>query len=538
MRLIRITKNDADVQFDGSISADVNIESGSKMCIEGLSLGIKEADIEIPGGSGLITYTQGTKVYSVDVARSEPYTTTNGSELIDAITDGLNENIIYYPANADPQNAITIGMEFRASITNAGKVAFQAFKGTVGELKATGATAEWESSAGINVPPAAAPNQIAWGVNVPVPDGECRPSLIQLPIPRGSAYMETTIYDAVKAGGTSTTPDRNGVWLCYTTKDLSALPVEQLRAELETDAGRIKYCNYGVGATILAANQIQATTIINGVAAPLGAPTTTAVVLGDIKNPRIRLDRSGKKIYATTWNVDAAAISQNIGDDVLTTQELYQFLVFWDRDTYIEISQVQACIGPFANDTIASFIPEGDADLGVGSGVAIKPIYFPPQGINATYNLYQPDYARTANHLTFPNTDVASYLGYNSVRVPISGSRSGINFSANASYRYGPRLLTDTIIVLSDTIPLVSYDTTRTNNDGEGQQRSILAVVPVSSANAGSVSYKGNEMWLDIRNNQPMTLRNLRFRLVDGAYLPLETIGQASLVILVKGPKE
>jgi hypothetical protein len=272
----------------------------------------------------------------------------------------------------------------------------------------------------------------------------------------------------------------------------------------------------------------------------LGLPGVTKVTSGDIKNPRIRLTRAGTKVIGSTWNIDvpvAASEVINIAPLPANTQ-FWQFVVFWDRDTFIQISQVQACIGPYATDTPASYIDDNLADAGVGLGVAIKPIYDPPQGINALYNKYQPDYSITANVLEFPTSALSAFLGYKSKRNPVSGTRSSINFIVNASYRYGPRLLSDSIIVLSETIPIVSYDSTRTNQDGEGQQRSILGVVPVSPANLGTVSFQGREIFLDIRNNQPMTLRNLRFRLVDGEYLPFETIGQASMVILVKGPDE
>lgn len=533
MRLIRITDADADGRFDGTINADLVIEKGSKICLESLALTLDDSKIQIPAGRGDISYSQNGFAYNVDVAREAPYSTGAGNELLDVITEGLNLAANYYPENPDPQQEATIGIEFRAAVNNTGKVAFQAYKGMVGEL----AKSNWEYSTNINVPNVAPPGQIAWGVNVALADGESRPAQIQFPIPRGSAYLEATINRAVSSG-VATNPDRNGVWLCYTKEDLSALPVEQLRAALETGPGRTTYANYGVGITILAGNQVQALSIKNGVATPLGIPTTTAVGDGDIKNPRIRLSRANGLVIASSWNLDVPVAFNDAIDPVDADADLYQFVVFWDRDTYIKISQVQACISPYATDTLPSYVDEPNADLGVGSGVAIKPTYDPPQGIDITYNKYQPNYSRTNNFLDLADPDVSTFLGFRSSRIPVSGTRSSINFIANAAYRYGPRLLSDSIIVLSESVPIVSYDSTIIDGDGDGQQRSILGVVPVSSANLGSVSYQGREIFLDIRNNQPMTLRNLKFRLVDGEYLPLDVIGQASIVILVKGPDE
>jgi hypothetical protein len=535
MRLIRITDADGDGRFDGTINADVVVEEGSKMCIESLALEIYESEIEVVKGANKVTYTQGATNYVADLGTTV-YSTNQGDALLADLENEFNRSASYYPENAAPQSAQIIGMDYRAAVNATGKVGIEARKGTVGELP----DSDWESSSGINKPPVVAPAQIYWGVNEAVADGNCRVAQVsRAAIPAGNAYLEATIYNAV-TGGVATNPERNGVWLCYTSEDLNELPVEQLRQELETPAGRIKYCRYGVGISINAGNQVQAISIENGLVSTLGLPTTTAVTPGTISNPRIRLTRSDGGIVASSWNVDVpVAVSETLTafEELEPTEDLYQFVVFWDRDNYIEVSQVQGCLSPYANAKIATYVKEEDADVGLGAP-AIRTIYLQPQGYDATYNKYQPDYTPTANYLTFETDALASFLGFRAKRTPLTGSRTGINFVANAVFRYGPRLLSDTIIVLSETVPLVSYDTTRTNQDGQGQQRSILAVVPVSPANTGSVSYRGRETWLDVHNNQPLTFRNLRFRLVTGDYVPMRIFGQASLTILIRGPHE
>lgn len=537
MRLIRITDADGDARFDGTINSDVVVERGSKMCIEGLTLEIDESEIQLVQGNDDITYSQDGFTYSTDLP-TKTYSTNEGDVLLDRITNDLNSDALYYPENSLPQTNKTLGIEFRAAVNNTGKVSLEARKGELGEL-ATGPNGAWEYDDRIIFTDNGPPAQIYWGVNSAVPDGECRVAEVQkFHAPKGSSYMEATIYNAV-SGGVATTPDRNGVWLCYTTEDLNDVPVLDLEAALETPEGRIKYCRYGVGAKILAGNQIQAISIENGLEADLGAPTTTAVTQGTISNPRIRLTRGADGVIASTWNIDVpVAVNDALTDfEALGSKKLWQFVVFWDRSTYIQISQVQASISPFANDTITSYSKEEDADLALGAP-GIKPIYHPPQGIDLAFNKYQPVYATSANFFQFASTSLSRFLGFRYSRIPLAGTRTAINFVANASYRYGPRLLNDTIIVLSENVPLVSYDTTQTGFDGAGQQRSILAVVPVSRANNGDVRYIGDKTWLDIKNEQALTFRNLRFRLTNGDYSPLRTYGQSSLTLLIKGPGE
>jgi hypothetical protein len=225
MRLIRITDADGDGRFDGTINADVVVEEGSKMCIESLALEIYESEIEVVKGANKVTYTQGATNYVADLGTTV-YSTNQGDALLADLENEFNRSASYYPENAAPQSAQIIGMDYRAAVNATGKVGIEARKGTVGELP----DSDWESSSGINKPPVVAPAQIYWGVNEAVADGNCRVAQVsRAAIPAGNAYLEATIYNAV-TGGVATNPERNGVWLCYTSEDLNELPVEQLRA--------------------------------------------------------------------------------------------------------------------------------------------------------------------------------------------------------------------------------------------------------------------------------------------------------------------
>jgi hypothetical protein len=538
MRILRVTTNKPDGRFEGLLSADLVVQPNARLALANAAFEIAESEIVIGPKNNELEYTQGSETYKARID-SRTYSTNQGNDLLTNIEKALNSTAEFYPGVGNEQ---MIGMEYRVALNNSGKVSFEARKGEVGELVSPStAKTYWEAAAGINVPDVASPGQIVWGVNTGVPDGQCRPAQIAYSIPTGNAYMECTIHTADDGGPQlPANPERSGVWLCYTPEDLSSLPVESLRTALQTEAGRIKYCWRGVGCGIVPAGggTVDYYGIVKGVALQFGVTSANPVVAGAIDNPRIRLSRSKANTFVVSaWDKDATVVNDELlppGPDEVEFAELFQFVVLWGQDTHISISQVQACVSPFAKDALVSESEEDAPDVGLGA-TPIKPVYYEPQGATLADNLYQPNYAVTGNALDFEGSDLAAFLGFRFARSPLSGFRNGINFVANANYRFGPRLTSQSVVCLSESIPLVSYDTTQVGALGQGQLRSILAVIPVSASNDGKIAWEaGNLFWVDVHNKKPLQLRSLKFRLVDGSYNSISTFGLASLVILIE----
>ena len=537
MRILRVTDGRGDGRFEGLLSADLVVQPNARLALANAAFEIAESEIVIDPTNNELEYTQGSETYKARID-SRTYSTNQGHDLLTNIQNALNSTAEFYPGVGNEQ---MIGMEYRVALNNSGKVSFEARKGEVGELVSPStAKTYWEAAAGINVPDVASPGQIVWGVNTAVPDGQCRPAQIAYSIPTGNAYMECTIHTAA-VGGPATNPERSGVWLCYTPEDLSSLPVDSLRTALQTEAGRIKYCWRGVGCGIVPAGggTVDYYGIVKGVATQFGVTSANPVVAGAIDNPRIRLSRSEANTFVVSaWDKDATVDDNLLNGGLIEPDEefaeLFQFVVLWGQDTHISISQVQACVSPFAKDQLVSESEEDAPDVGLGA-TPIKPVYYEPQGATLADNLYQPNYAVTGNALDFEGSDLAAFLGFRFARSPLAGFRNGINFVANANYRFGPRLTSQSILCLSETIPLVSYDTTAVDGLGQGQLRSILSVIPVSGSNDGKIAWEaGNLFWVDVHNKKPLQLRSLRFRLVDGTYNPIKTFGLAALVILIE----
>jgi len=546
MRLIRITTKDPNGRFDGILNADLNLAPGSKIALEQIALEIDPSEINIDPNNQQITFTQGGTTY-IGLIEQGLYSVNDGDRLLLEVQTAMNDTANFLPD--DPTGSPNIqGAEYRVEVTTSGTVVFEFRKGEIGELFEDFWTPKLNpNGSGVVVLDSANPNlQTRWGVDgIAVPDGSLYPlALKDFRMPNANCYAECTIYSAAKNNGAPRTdPDKSGMWLCMTDKDLRKLNIDELQITLETPQGLADYCRYGVGVDVESVDgQVRYLAIKNGVASTIvGSASSPNIVAGNQANPRIRIQRSEYDgIYAKYWDSVTDGTLQLISDiqDDTNWEEMYTFVIFWDARANIQISQLQGSLSAFATDPIVKKFDEQTYDRTEGYGVSssIQSIYYPPVPTYAE-NTYQPNMNITENFLSIDDLGLANFLGFKNQRIPEEGTRSGRNFNANADTRYRPRLTNETLILLSETIPISSFDTTIIGDRGQGERRSILAVVPTTRQD-GRVLYTPNLNYLDINTSSKQSLRNLRFRLVDENYDTLAIFGETSMVVLIKDPEE
>jgi hypothetical protein len=545
MRLVRITTKDPNGRFDGILNADLNLAPGSRIALEQIALEIDPSEINIDPNNSQLTFQQGATTYT-GVVEQGLYSVNDGDRLLLAIQTAMNETAEFVP---ELDGSVDIqGAEYRVEVTTAGSVAFEFRKGEIGELFEDFWTPMLNpNGSGLIVLDSANPNlQTRWGV-----DGIAVPNLTPYPLalkdfrmPNANCYAECTIYSAAaNAGAPRTNPDKSGVWICMTDKDLRKINIDDLQTTLETPQGLADYCRYGVGVDVQAVNgQVRYIQIEKGVASTLvGSASSPNIVAGAQDNPRIRIQRTNYDTIAVNYwdaNGQGQPIIISDYDDDTNWEEMYTFVIFWDARAQIQISQLQGCLSSFATDPIVQKFDEQTYDRAEGYGVSssVKSIYYPPVPTYAE-NLYQPNMNLTDNFLSFGDLGLANFLGFNEQRIPEEGTRLGRNFNANADTRYRPRLTNETLILLSESIPISSFDTTIIGDRGQGERRSILAVIPTAHQD-GRVVYTPNLNFLDINTSSALSLRNLRFRLVDENYNSLAIFGETSMAVLIKEPKE
>ena len=534
MRLVRVTTEDQQSVFDAQFNADnMNVKEGAKMALQSLTLEQRDSLININPSNNEVSYFVDGVEYRATLD-NDTYSTEDSNDLLINMTEELNDTAQYYVPGTGQQETLQ-GLEYKVSIDTEHRVQIHARKGEIGEIDSN----EWAASPDISIGDNGTSD--TWGVDNASVLGanQCRVAFLHDRMPSGNGFEDVLInkavWNAAKTGAT------NAVWLCCATEDVSNLTPAQLQALIQDPVSRLSWCEFGVGIQIENAaganggNLVRYLKIEDGVASTL-ATSTNGIVTDSIENPRIRLQRSGNSMYASYYCIrDAQEDAVRLNGNVLS-KSTWQFLVLWDNEDSLELAQVQGSRSPFSNVILTQPLEQFNADIAVHAPGDIITKYWQPRGFDIVYSPYAPDYFDTNNYFQFSSLDLAQFLGFDSVRLPRSGSVQSINFVATAPAAFSPRVIADSIIVLSDTFQLDSFDSYHPENQaGLGQRQSILAVVPVDKSNDGKLAYEArNLIWVDIRNRGEEWLRSLRFRLVNGTYSPIELYGLASLVLLVK----
>ena len=136
--------------------------------------------------------------------------------------------------------------------------------------------------------------------------------------------------------------------------------------------------------------------------------------------------------------------------------------------------------------------------------------------------------------LQFESAELASHLGFSQSRFPAAG-RTPIttSFSTTALHPMRTLMLADTFIVEMMSLELDGYDTS------QNQRRNILAIVPqeqtTNSQLKQTVAYDTDApLFIDLRNRAPISIRNVRARVLREDYSPLSINGACVMTLLLK----
>lgn len=129
------------------------------------------------------------------------------------------------------------------------------------------------------------------------------------------------------------------------------------------------------------------------------------------------------------------------------------------------------------------------------------------------------------------------------------------NFGINWSLQRNVAYTSDNFLVVSDSLPLDSFDASRavynavdTNNvlsstlENAGRRKNILMTIPENNNEDGLVEFETNTpIFIDLNNKEPINPRNLNFRILKKDFSPINTLDtgeSAVMTILIKKPGE
>ena len=525
--LIRITTNDPESRFDGTINADLNIAPGSEIALKSLYVE-KELDmISIRPGQNTITYTFATNSQTDDVVadlKTAEYDTNNFNDLLDDIQGKLNEGIQYDIDVADP---LMLGMEFQAKLNTELKVQIEMGKANIGpqiDLWEEGSPNDLVNEELTGGGPDGVTSDV-WYVDQVITNDLPRVMKLDERIPNGVGYLDAMLWK-VDHDGTAQ-PDENSFYLCFSSTDLSQVTPEEIAENpaVYTDFG-IGIATTNGGFEIVKVSSDVVTTMENVV----GFPTE-----GQNGNRRLRLLRDGRSVHGVYQDGDGSTGVESflIGTAGTANTTLFPFVVFWTDETFIKLAQVQCSISHFSRELTTPILSLEDP-IAADADRPFPSRYTPPKGWKSTSGWIDvPFYEATNNKLVFENITLANFLGYNFTAHPRSGTVRNLNFAAPAQVPFGPRIAVDELIVLAENLDLNSYDTF------VGQRKNILDIVGVDTSNDGKVIYNADfPNFISLSNKDSRIMRNFKFRIVEKDYSTMQLFGQAAIVVLIRSPKQ
>ena len=189
------------------------------------------------------------------------------------------------------------------------------------------------------------------------------------------------------------------------------------------------------------------------------------------------------------------------------------------------------------------FIFNGERAKAQADGIKFTPEPYGEQPIR------EPDYGLLGNstpppqpvrgmsadrNFIFMSETLQNHLGYDNQRVPVTGEILGNAPLFRAPNGYFIPEEADAMIVQLMNLQIESYDSfSNTVVSAGGQRKNILSVIPNSSSTGKIVYEPSYPTFLDLYNDQPISLRNLNIRVVREDYSPIVINGMGTLVILI-----
>lgn len=491
MRLIRITSREPTATFDSTFNENLILPPNSKIALQSVSAGVERKELVLDGSNNGLKFQIGTTTErdGLDV-EAGIYKATNVDVLLRYIQRTLNRASDY--RSTDGTNKM-IGVEWNADKDNDKKVA------------------------------------IGYGIG------------------RYGAHTVNWLFTNTQFTGGVVNPTFKSLGTAFTTGSENNCILPFL---LSKGTGIIRS---------------RATTLIDGAA---GDPEAIGYVIGITKN----LDASGATLALADYlvaihitivggnpvyrrfvdGVEEVA-SQTPADPANDFQEVGIFGGNFVSRYYRGGSQVPVEIG--------APIPIPEGTFSGSQDNSVRPFFvFRGGNLHATcdairvtpspYGLQPPDFAvptsevgappqpvdgtKGPNYFFFQSLELANFLGFPNQRIPITGTVNVNTITYTASSEFPIPQEADAFLVLLDNLQLDSYDSySSTQEPSGGQRKNLLTVIP-SSNETGTLVYEPSyPTFIDLNNQNPIFLRNIKARILRNDYSPVEVQGLSSIVLLV-----
>jgi hypothetical protein len=494
MKLIRLTTREDTALFDSAFNAQLEIPANAKIALQSVSININRREIVITQENNGITYQIATNIQRNIVIPNGEYSTDNMDYLLRLIRNALNASSYYDHNSALTGQNKVFGLEWSVKKNNDLKVEIQYDIGKTGEFATDWALTDvqkanntWRSTS-------------ATGVTNNTVNG-----LLQYDISSGNGYFRAR----TQVLNFDTSADQTGYIIGLTNNlDIEDAPIDPADWYIAihvtaTDATTRIYRAYYKGVLVT-------TTSVN------------AYFGGSVDNEQQELTINGNALEAAIYRTDGTRvvlITRGFEQDPIVEGELiktfYPFMIFRGGSSNAQLDALRLTASPYGDQ------PTVAADLAV-TGLSAPPGPPPNPNLNAP------------NFLFFESPQLANFLGFFFSRIPISGTTPAYTIIYTADIDSPITQEADAYIVEILSLPIDSYDSfSGTVLESGGQRRNILSVVPSTNEKGKLVYEPPYPTFINLLNEQPLLLRNIRARVVRNDYTPVPIQGLATLVLLI-----
>ena len=502
MRLIRITGNEEGGLIDNDFQANILIKENSKIALDSLTTEISPSAITIGASNDTITFS-----LQVGAGNSDPKTATlthgvyggesatrTYEQLLTEMQDQFQKSLSTF---SDTGVGKMIGSQYKVHYNGQSKTEIELRQTPQVKMK-QGTVGNWKF-VGCDFLNADARGEITRTTG----DAGALDSYMYntVPLAKGGGCLKARMANATAGGGVNASDAGVIIGLSRTN------PATWVSPELDG----ITDINWGI--QLVQSGSVYET-IEDGVKTVSTKNAAVGATYSD--NDIIQLGYNNDTVNFSVIHTDGS-IEELDSVDVETgyTNDYYPIIVFLGSSDntdagYTSIGTVRHYGDPYHPDTVS--LPrtfQSEVDVGANNSMRYN---------SANERLYY----------NLPSLAFANYLGYNEVN-------SGQIFWGNAygymgeNAAYPSNEIVDNFIVELLNLELNSYD-------GLSQQRkNYLSTIPSAANDENIVSYKANfPIFLNLKNEKPFTLRNIKARILTFGGSAVQTRGQTTITLLVK----
>jgi hypothetical protein len=319
----------------------------------------------------------------------------------------------------------------------------------------------------------------------------------------------------------------NGFRMWLTTKkvdeleDLDTIPIADTKIYLQVapvdggaNSGTFRYKTSKNGAALVDSNK----NVLSHAIEPGGDPSTEDDH-ADVDNDIVEIAQYGGKLRIIVYRDGEAAAEElaNFDYDQVEDGRLYFGMSFQGDIANTSIESLKVSIDPFSAPVTNKLKATIQKDLMVGTGLPPAPP--------------EPEVYDLEFRVNLPNRELREFLGFTeeekSVRFDYSATILGDNLFLASVFN-------DSYIFELLNIDLESYDSLSNG------KRNILKVIPAaSSSNSNVVNYEAsNQDFINIRNKFPLSLRNIKARILANDLTNIDVRGFSVVTLLLKDENE